>query len=140
MNVNESSNCPYCLSPIEESEVSIRCPKCGVVHHAECWKANGSCSVYGCDGWAEWSQEIVDKVAPNVGCEVELSVEDTNKTAVKEILRCIECGKEVGQGQLICWDCSRKRNKHYFDNCFGAGVLLLGGFIAITTAIIKVLT
>jgi DNA-directed RNA polymerase subunit RPC12/RpoP len=139
MNNKDINNCPYCLSKVEESQPSVKCPKCGVVHHAECWKANGSCSVYGCDGWADWTSEINERVAPSAAREVELSVEDTTRTATKETYRCIECGKEVGKGQLVCWDCNRKKERHYFDSCFGAGVILIGGFIAITTIIVKVL-
>lgn len=140
MSNNDINNCPFCLSKVEESDQSVKCPKCGVVHHAECWKANGSCSVYGCDGWAEWSTEINEKIAPSAAREVELSVEDTTRTATQEIVRCIECGKEVGKGQLVCWDCKRQQKRHYFDSCFGAGVLLIGGFIAAATIVVRALT
>lgn len=139
MSTNETTNCPYCLCPISESEASVRCPKCGVIHHSECWKTNGSCSVYGCDGWAEWSEEINAKIAPNAATEVELSTEDTVQTSIRETVKCIECGKEVSRGQLICWDCKRKQQRHFFDSCFGTGMLFIAAMISITAILVKVL-
>ena len=43
-----SQTCPFCLSPIESTENTRACPRCETVHHHECWRENGGCTVYGC--------------------------------------------------------------------------------------------
>lgn len=40
--------CPYCQTPIEESEQKTVCSQCVIPHHAECWLENGGCTTYGC--------------------------------------------------------------------------------------------
>lgn len=136
---NDNRNCPYCLSPIERAEEKVRCPKCGVIHHSDCWKANGSCSVYGCDGWAVWTDRISESIAPDTESGVEVSESDARVAAPKEIVRCIECGKEIRQGAIICLSCRRKGSNHYFDNCFGPSIIVLGGMIGAITALVKAL-
>jgi hypothetical protein len=41
--------CPYCRAPIEpNSGDELVCPGCGAPHHADCYKENGGCTVFGC--------------------------------------------------------------------------------------------
>lgn len=40
--------CPYCRSPIESRRRTIACPSCGTLHHRQCWRNHGTCSVFGC--------------------------------------------------------------------------------------------
>ena len=49
----ESDVCPYCLSRIRADEPTIACPKCGIVHHRDCWFDNEGCTTYGCDAVAD---------------------------------------------------------------------------------------
>ena len=139
--VTENRNCPYCLSLIDTEEERIRCPKCGVIHHIDCWKANGSCSVYGCDGWAVWDSQITERLAPEDASNYDLTDTPANASQDREIVRCIECGIEVRRGQLTCFNCRRKNaGNYYFDNCAGPCMLFLCGVIGIITLIAKALS
>ncbi len=40
--------CPYCQSPIDQSDQTTVCSHCMIPHHAECWLENGGCTTYGC--------------------------------------------------------------------------------------------
>lgn len=42
--------CPYCKNELQDSVGLIRCTQCHTLHHANCWKENGKCSVFGCSG------------------------------------------------------------------------------------------
>ena len=139
MTHKENRNCPFCLSPVESGEEKVRCPKCGVVHHAECWKANGSCSVYGCDGWAVWSGQISERIAPVTQATVEVS-KDSGPPRADEEVRCMKCGKLVKKGQLVCLDCRIKGDHNYLDNCIGTGVVMLLGAGTVIILIMKALT
>jgi hypothetical protein len=97
----ESPICPYCLSPIEENEEFILCPVCGVAHHAECWRMNGKCSVYGCDGWQAWDADIADRIAPRLNGEIDLEADNLELAPrAYDGPVCMECGKPVRRGQL----------------------------------------
>ena len=41
--------CPYCKSDITKSDSAAICPICNTPHHAECWRENNGCTVYGCE-------------------------------------------------------------------------------------------
>ena len=127
--------CPYCLSAIEPTEKMVRCPKCGVMHHAECWTQNGKCSVYGCDGWAIWSEQITNAIAPDSDRYVELSHTDVGRT--RETVRCIKCGAEIKPGKLICRKCKKGQPRKYKENCAGPSIIMLSIFIGIITIIVK---
>lgn len=135
----ESVNCPYCLSPIEDDEEQIRCPVCGVAHHAECWHANGKCSVYGCDGWQAWSGPIADKIAPKIAGDIDIDAAGTERSAsgVSAEALCMDCGKPVKRGQLVCGRCKRGDRPGWLENCTGPSVIILGGLIAIVSLIVK---
>ena len=137
--VNESANCPYCLSPIEGNAERIRCPVCGVVHHAECWRTNGKCSVYGCDGWQAWSGAIADKIAPKIRGDIDIDGAETERSTsdVSAGPLCIDCGKPVRRGQLVCSSCKRGGLPGWLENCVGPSVIILGGLIAIVSLIVK---
>lgn len=137
----ENANCPYCLSPIADNEEKIRCPVCGVAHHAECWRMNGKCSVYGCEGWQAWSSEISDKIAPKIRDEIDI---DATGTETEKQVRtvstgplCIECGKPVKPGRMVCGSCRGIWRPRYLENCAGPSVLLLGGVIALVVFVLK---
>jgi len=40
--------CPYCQSPIDQTEETTVCSQCMIPHHTECWLENGGCTTYGC--------------------------------------------------------------------------------------------
>ncbi len=119
------SVCPYCLSPIEDKAEKVRCPVCGVDHHAECWRANGKCSVYGCDGWQAWSSAINEKIAPRIADKVDVEIRGTERRAVQDNPLCIECGEPVDPGELVCGKCRRRHRPGLFEGCLGPSVVLL---------------
>jgi hypothetical protein len=40
--------CPYCQTTIKPRAEVISCARCGVSHHAECWRRNSGCTTFGC--------------------------------------------------------------------------------------------
>lgn len=130
-------NCPFCLNPVSPEE-AVRCPKCGVLHHIECWQLNGRCSVYGCDGWVVWSRQISERIAPSAPGKVELV--DSNTTATQQqVTRCIKCGEPVKPNQVVCWRCRYvTSDKHFMENCFGPAAIVLSIGIAGVLLLIRV--
>jgi len=135
----ESANCPYCLSPIQVNEDKVRCPVCGVDHHTECWRMNGKCSVYGCDGWQAWSGEIADKIAPKIRGSIDIDKSGTERTTVGAQTGplCMECGEPVKHGQLVCRRCRKIGRPRYLENCMGPSVIMLGVFVGIVSLLVK---
>lgn len=135
----ETANCPYCLSPIEGDAEQIRCPVCGVAHHAECWRTNGKCSVYGCDGWQAWSGAISDKIAPRIAAEIDIDTTDTRRSTqgASDCPLCIECGKPVKPGRLVCHGCGQSWRPSWMENCAVTGAIMLGVFVAIVSLVVK---
>ncbi len=141
MNQTENRNCPFCLCPIENNEDKVRCPKCGVAHHAECWRANGSCSVYGCDGWALWNDQISSRFTPETYADsVEIDPYSNDAEPAHEVVRCIICGTIVKPGKLHCFRCMYRHPKYLFENCFGPSILIIFGFVGTVVAIVKAIT
>lgn len=46
LSVLPGARCPVCAG--ERTAESIDCPRCGAVHHRECWDYAGGCGIYGC--------------------------------------------------------------------------------------------
>lgn len=44
----KGAQCPICGETIHARP--LRCAKCGVPHHRECWEYVGSCAIFGCGG------------------------------------------------------------------------------------------
>ncbi|MHB0938438.1 MAG: MFS transporter [Armatimonadota bacterium] len=42
--------CPYCQTPLKPGVEIVTCNACGMPHHTDCWRENGRCTTYGCDG------------------------------------------------------------------------------------------
>jgi len=40
--------CPYCRAEITPTEQAQVCPACQTPHHADCWRENRGCTVFGC--------------------------------------------------------------------------------------------
>ena len=41
--------CPVCMEVVSEGKARV-CPRCGTVHHVECWDFQGGCGRYACEG------------------------------------------------------------------------------------------
>jgi len=136
----ENRNCPYCLSPIEENEQRIQCPKCGVSHHSECWRTNGKCSVYGCDGWALWNSGIAQRITLDANTPIDVMEPSGLREQAAQPVRCIECGGPVKSDQLVCWGCRRRQGSRLWDNCAGPSLLIVGGIVWGLIAVARALT
>ncbi|MGQ9455972.1 MAG: RING finger protein [Armatimonadota bacterium] len=128
-------NCPFCLNPVSAEE-AVRCPKCGVLHHVECWQLNRRCFVYGCDGWVIWSHQISERIVPSALGRVEL-VDSNTAATQQQVVRCIKCGEPVKPNQVVCWRCRYvTSDKHFMENCFGPAVIaLVAGTVAVLVLI-----
>src|SRR5438132_12877272 len=42
------SKCPYCMAPFVLTDAISSCSVCRTLHHGECWKVAGGCTVFGC--------------------------------------------------------------------------------------------
>ncbi len=40
--------CPYCRYPLDSGQAQVACRRYGHRHHADCWRDNGGCAIYGC--------------------------------------------------------------------------------------------
>ena len=40
--------CAICQTPVAVADEAAQCPDCAAPYHAECWRENGGCGVYGC--------------------------------------------------------------------------------------------
>lgn len=45
---SKASTCPYCRTPVEDDPEE--CPACATLHHGECLREHGRCTVLGCRG------------------------------------------------------------------------------------------
>lgn len=88
-------SCAICQSGIAPGEEVASCPACRAPYHAECWRDNGGCAVYGCsqvpatEGLtalevppAFWGRE--DKACPHCGA-----------TILAMAVRCRSCGTQL---------------------------------------------
>lgn len=131
------STCPYCLGPIEENAEKVRCPVCGVDHHAECWRTNGKCSVYGCEGWQTWSNAINEKIAPRIADKIDVEIRGTERRVVQENPLCIECGRPVDQGELVCRKCRRRNRPGLFEGCLGPSVVVFSAVVGLVSWLMR---
>jgi hypothetical protein len=83
--------CAICLSAITAGDEKASCPSCSAEYHADCWKENGGCAVYGC------SQ------APVV--ESRRAIEIPMSYWGQENKNCPKCGKEILAAAVRCRHC-----------------------------------
>lgn len=86
-----TSNCLICQCLIEPGEDVFRCTSCRTVYHADCWKANRGCGVYGCPQ--------VRQTEPRESIEVPVSYWG------QEHKSCPACGAEILAAAVRCRDC-----------------------------------
>jgi RING finger family protein len=48
--LNQDAVCPFCRDEIREQDATWLCSECNAVHHVGCWRENGRCSAFGCNG------------------------------------------------------------------------------------------
>ncbi|MEI6513941.1 MAG: N-acetylmuramoyl-L-alanine amidase [bacterium] len=42
--------CPYCQTPFKQGVQIATCDQCQMPHHSECWRDNGGCTTFACQG------------------------------------------------------------------------------------------
>jgi predicted nucleic acid-binding Zn ribbon protein len=135
-------DCPYCLSPIPETDESANCLVCGAKHHAECLRENGGCAVKGC-GTSARPEPLDIEVDAEPRTLLVLSRESVEQARSAGPRRnsnpCIKCGKQLPEGELYCLDCSPEINENQDVRNVGpllvmiAVIALAVGWMVITT-------
>ncbi len=94
----EPRRCPVCTNPVEPSKEAVRtCFLCEAVHHAECWRFNCGCGVYGCReeavraGLCVMCGERMRNAVPLATPEVELVFFDKTRPPGGTNYLCPEC-------------------------------------------------
>lgn len=99
--------CPYCLSPIDETDDTICCDGCKTLYHRECWLDGEGCCIRGCENFKN-SVEI--DVAANNQESLVFSREEIESAIAYRGERfsnpCLKCGRQVPQGSLYCIECT----------------------------------
>lgn len=95
--------CPFCKSPIKESEEVIVCPSCDAPHHKGCWEENKGCTTFGCS-------------------EQHYEEKGTNPSAA-----CSRCGALLGDGQAFCPKCGAPKGGEKKSVCSKCGTELKEG-------------
>jgi Zn ribbon nucleic-acid-binding protein len=88
---NPAPNCAICLSPVASGEETAVCPACQAVYHADCWRENGGCAIYGC--------AQVPVVEKRQALEIPVSYWG------QENKQCPSCGREILAAALRCRHC-----------------------------------
>jgi hypothetical protein len=89
--VSVTGVCPFCQTVVEPGDEGIACTSCGIGHHADCWRENTGCGVYGC------------AAAP--------AVENRNALEIpvsywgQERKPCPKCGESIMAAALRCRKC-----------------------------------
>ena len=91
MDAVQTPYCAICQSPIRAGESTTACPACRSLYHADCWRENGGCGVYGCP-----------QVPPTEKLEeLEIPVSYWGK----ENKPCPACGAEILAAAVRCRHC-----------------------------------
>jgi predicted amidophosphoribosyltransferase len=122
------AKCPYCQTAIKRGEWIKVCPFCGVPHHWECWRENGGCTTYGCEGTlvdrgvdpARQARAAVSGASPVVAarpcpkCGARFPVTEA---------RCPKCGRERTADLLVSYRTSAPSQVTFFLGLIGLAVL-----------------
>lgn len=100
--------CPYCLSPILDTEEVAKCRVCGAAYHAECLEESGGCALKDCEQRArpEPINIEVDADPHTVLLLTKEAVESAPAVAPRrESNPCFKCGARLPMGEIYCPGC-----------------------------------
>lgn len=98
-------NCPYCLAPIQHHETMAVCSACNLAHHDDCWRDNGECTTYGCNGTPiRMTAEQYMALAQEDEAPIDLMGQGL------ETDRCPYCGGLIKALAIKCKHCKRMIN------------------------------
>jgi hypothetical protein len=101
--------CPFCQTPVGEADDGVPCPACGARHHADCWRENAGCSVYGCASAPDvGSRRPVDVPVSYWGREHK-PCPMCGESILAAALRCRHCGATFESAQPESADDARRR-------------------------------
>ena len=89
--VSVTGVCPFCQTVVEPGDGGIACSTCGVGHHADCWRENAGCGVYGC--------AAAPAVENRGALEIPLSYWGQERKP------CPKCGERIMVAALRCRSC-----------------------------------
>jgi predicted nucleic acid-binding Zn ribbon protein len=115
MNMYSGQICPCCNNVIQENDIVVVCPECGVPHHRSCWEASG-CTTFGC------SQQRFD-AAPAQAQPVAPA--PAAAPAVQAV--CTTCGYPLSEDQGFCPHCGTARTVPQAKHCVACGNALQDG-------------
>jgi len=92
------AKCPYCQTKIKRGELVKICPHCGLPHHWECWRENGGCTTYGCEG------TLQDRGVDPAAAARRVVTGDEPATRV-----CRQCGERYPFRDVLCPYCGTRR-------------------------------
>jgi len=89
--VSVTGTCPFCQTAVEPGDEGVACTACGVGHHADCWRENTGCGVYGCSA--------APKVENRSAMEIPVSYWGQERKP------CPKCGESIMAAALRCRNC-----------------------------------
>ena len=99
----EGKICPYCRYPIRKGDESCVCSICLTPHHWNCWKDNGRCSTFDCNG----VPIKVDNAQPGQHTNAQY----TQNTHIY----CSACGRPNSIEAKFCSQCGNRFSKPSFE-------------------------
>ena len=115
MNMYSGQICPCCNNVIQENDIVVVCPECGVPHHRSCWDASG-CTTFGC------SQQRFDAAPVQVQ---PVSPAPAAAPAAQAV--CSSCGYPLSENQGFCPHCGTARAVPRARHCAACGTPLQDG-------------
>lgn len=104
MNDIEGKICPYCRYPIRKGDESCVCSICLTPHHWNCWKDNGRCSTFDCNG------------VPIKGDNTQSGHHTHAQYTQNTYIYCIACGKPNSVEARFCSQCGNRLSKPSFEH------------------------
>lgn len=86
------STCAICQSPLQPGEETASCPCCQARYHAECWRENQGCAVYGCSQVPPTEARDRLEIAAAYWGREEKPCPVCGKTILAAAVRCRHCG------------------------------------------------
>jgi TM2 domain-containing membrane protein YozV len=92
--------CPYCQTGFRQEERFRECPQCHMPHHEDCWRENGGCTTFGCNG-----QPTARPAPAPPGDWPPAADSDHIELSLDDLSRCAACGEEISVWDETCRRC-----------------------------------
>lgn len=88
----EVATCPFCQTGVFETDESESCGECRTLYHADCWKENDGCAIYGCTNSAETIKWSDNQIPVSYWGKETKACPSCSQEIVSSALRCKHCG------------------------------------------------